>query len=64
MCVIGSIYKKYDIRSIEFKKENNLVIAQIFFKNTGLKQINNFSLEETELDKDINKVFKEFKDVL
>ena len=64
MCVIGSIYKKYDIRSIEFKKENNLVIAQIFFKNKDAKQVNNFSLEETELDKDINKVFKEFKNVL
>lgn len=64
MCVISNIYKKYDIRSIEFKKENNLVIAQIFFKNTSLKQVNNFSLEETELDKDINKVFKEFKNVL
>lgn len=64
MCAIGSIYKKYDIRSIEFKKENNLVIAWIFFKNKDAKQVNNFSLEETELDKDINKVFKEFKDVL
>ena len=64
MCVIGSIYKKYDICSIEFKKENNLVIAQIFFKNKNSKQVNNFSLEETELDKDINKVFKEFKNVL
>lgn len=64
MCAIGSIYKKYDIRSIEFKKENNLVIAQIFFKNKDFKQVNNFSLEETELDKDINKVFKEFKNVL
>ena len=64
MCVIGSIYKKYDIRLIEFKKENNLVIAQIFFKNKDFKQVNNFSLEETELDKDINKVFKEFKNVL
>lgn len=64
MCVIGNIYKKYDIRSIEFKKENNLVIAQIFFKNKDSKQVNNFSLEETELDKDINKVFKEFKNVL
>lgn len=64
MCVISSIYKKYDIRSIEFKKENNLAIAQIFFKNKDFKQVNNFSLEETELDKDINKVFKEFKNVL
>lgn len=64
MCVISSVYKKYAIRLIEFKKENNLVTAQIFFKNKDFKQVNNFSLEETELDKDINKVFKEFKDVL